>query len=175
MPNLNLPKEIKFETIGTIEYIYACPPFFWWDGEGNKLKKRVIEGTSNKTIDYLNTSTPLSTGGLQYEGELLSFFPTAEGYPPRRTSVKAVSLASLEYSYQYVYNYIDHTSTSLSTGLGNIRLKYTEDPQTGETTILVEDHYYPYGLKHIGYNSKHLVFEPTSGGGLILSEETPLV
>ncbi|SDX56682.1 RHS repeat-associated core domain-containing protein, partial [Aequorivita viscosa] len=33
----------------------------------------------------------------------------------------------------------------------------TEHPQTGETKILEENHYYPYGLTHKGYNGQHRV------------------
>jgi RHS repeat-associated protein len=44
-----------------------------------------------------------------------------------------------------VYNYTDH--------LGNIRLSYTQDPQTGALAILEEQHYYPFGLQHKNYNS----------------------
>ena len=42
-------------------------------------------------------------------------------------------------------NYTDH--------LGNIRLSYTQDPQTGALAILEENHYYPFGLQHKNYNS----------------------
>lgn len=41
--------------------------------------------------------------------------------------------------------------------MNNIRVKYTQHPQTGEIQILEEDHYYPYGLKHQGYNGEHQV------------------
>src|SRR5699024_1398711 len=41
--------------------------------------------------------------------------------------------------------------------LGNIRIKYTRHPQTGEIRILEEDHYYPYGLTHEGYSGNHQV------------------
>ena len=42
-------------------------------------------------------------------------------------------------------NYTDH--------LGNVRLSYTQDPQTGALAILEENHYYPFGLQHKNYNS----------------------
>jgi len=32
------------------------------------------------------------------------------------------------YDFKYVFTYTDHTSAALSTGLGNIRLKYAQDP-----------------------------------------------
>jgi len=43
-------------------------------------------------------------------------------------------------------NYTDH--------LGNIRLSYTQDPQTGALAILEEQHYYPFGLQHKNYRSE---------------------
>ena len=42
-------------------------------------------------------------------------------------------------------NYTDH--------LGNVRVSYTQDPQTGALAILEENHYYPFGLQHKNYNS----------------------
>ena len=50
------------------------------------------------------------------------------------------------YSFDYVYNYTDH--------LGNIRLSYTQDPQTGILAILEENHYYPFGLQHKNYRAE---------------------
>ncbi|SEH45618.1 RHS repeat domain-containing protein, partial [Chryseobacterium culicis] len=43
---------------------------------------------------------------------------------------------------KYVYNYIDH--------LGNIRLSYAKNG--AGTEIIEESNYYPFGLKHEGYN-----------------------
>ncbi|WP_281921060.1 RHS repeat domain-containing protein [Flavobacterium collinsii] len=61
----------------------------------------------------------------------LEFFPTAEGY----------------YDYvgkKYVYQYKDH--------LGNVRLSYAKNPATQVLEIIEENNYYPFGLKHKGYN-----------------------
>ncbi len=63
--------------------------------------------------------------GFQYTNNALDFFPHtstspsagAEGY------VKATEIVS-GYIYSYVFTHTDHTSAALSTGLGNIRLKY---------------------------------------------------
>ncbi|MDO5655054.1 MAG: hypothetical protein Q4G27_02820 [Flavobacteriaceae bacterium] len=87
----------------------------------------------------LNLPTQINLNGLN-SGE--------EGYVsfaqiPELMEVKKLS---------YVYNYVDHTSTSLSTGFGNIRLSYTEDPKhPNELIILEENNYYPFGLKHQDY------------------------
>src|SRR5690606_34128811 len=95
-----------------------------------------------------NTVTTAYREGFQYTDGNLEFFPHQEGY----VKVNASSIASF---YTYVFNYTDH--------LGNIRVRYTTHPQTGETQILEEDHYYPgacpepgrRGLKHRGYNQEH--------------------
>ena len=47
-----------------------------------------------------------------------------------------------------MYNYTDH--------LGNIRLSYTYDENTGLIKIMEENHYYPFGLKHDSYNTNRL-------------------
>ena len=160
--HLNLPKKITFGTNGTIEYIY--------NATGQKLEKIVKEVSGTTHTDYL--------GGFQYnyavnDGHVpddpgdtdppvdhdidpdpkdppveanrfsamasqavlsrptLEFFPTAEGY----------------YDYvgkKYVYQYKDH--------LGNIRLSYAKNPVTQVLEIIEENNYYPFGLKHKGYN-----------------------
>ena len=142
--HLNQPKEIMVsnETYsGSISYLY--------DAQGNKLQKQVMEGQALTTTDYL--------GGFQYLDGKLDFIPHAEGY------VKAVNTGGTT-EYHYVYNYTDHTSTTLSTGLGNIRLSYGRDPETDEVAILKENHYYPFGLEHQGYVGNHRVFEPRPEG-----------
>lgn len=136
--HLNLPIKIVFGSESSkIEYLY--------DAAGVKLKKTItspITGVGS-TVDYL--------GGFQYKNNLLEFFPTAEGY------VRATPNSSGSYTYSYVFNYTDH--------LGNIRLSYAEDPQNpGMLSILEENHYYPFGLKHTNYNSDLLVHKQSKGG-----------
>ena len=81
----------------------------------------------------------------------MDFFPTAEGYV-NVTYVPGSLGAPPTPVYSYVYTYTDH--------LGNIRLRYTKNPGiTGGLRILEEDHYYPFGLKHQGYNGEHEIFE----------------
>src|SRR5690606_16090631 len=80
----------------------------------------------------------------------MDFFPTAEGYV-NITYVPGSLGAPPVAVYSYVYNYTDH--------LGNIRLRYTKNPSGTGLRILEEDHYYPFGLKHKGYNTEHDIFE----------------
>jgi len=122
---LNLPKKIAFGSNGTIEYLY--------DGTGKKIQKLVTQGPSITTTEYLD--------GFQYTTSntsptTLDFFPTAEGYVKNTAGV-----------YSYVFNYTDH--------LGNVRLSYCDvngDGVLTNTEILDENNYYPFGLKHSGYN-----------------------
>ncbi|WP_337050830.1 RHS repeat-associated core domain-containing protein, partial [Elizabethkingia meningoseptica] len=79
-----------------------------------------------KTTDYLD--------GFQYENGVLQFVPTSEGY---FDVIKN----------RYIYNYTDH--------LGNVRLSYTKGA-SGGAEIIEENNYYPFGLKHEGYNNASL-------------------
>lgn len=80
------------------------------------------------------------------------------------------------YDNNSVFSCTDTFATLFSTDLGNIRLKYTTHPQTGEIRILEENHYYPYacpersrrGLTHKGYSEKHSTFAEGPGGGITL-------
>jgi RHS repeat-associated protein len=151
--HLNLPTKVTFGAGGKIEYFY--------DATGVKLKKKVTNGTTITTTEYMD--------GFQYTNSVLDFFPHAEGY------IKAVPTGfggpggPTSFSYKYVFTYTDH--------LGNIRLKYAQDPSNGNAiSILEEDHYYPYGLKHNGYSSSHLVFDKEDEGtGIILTPVNPFL
>lgn len=121
--HLNLPLTITFGLLGTIAYTY--------DALGQKLKKvvSVTSPASVTTTDYLD--------GFQYQGAVLQFFPTPEGYVKNTSGV-----------YSYVFNYTDH--------LGNVRLTYSDLDNNGTialSEILEENHYYPFGLIHNGYNN----------------------
>jgi RHS repeat-associated protein len=109
---------------------------YLYNATGQKVNKVVTEkiGTQNiiTTTDYLN--------GYQYVNDVMQFFPHAEGY------VKVTGT-----SYDYVYNYTDH--------LGNIRLSYSKEPASNALKVIEENHYYPFGLKHTGYNSDRFVIE----------------
>ena len=121
--HLNLPYQVTFGNGSNIKYTY--------DAAGTRLKKQVQpSGGALVTTDYVN--------GFQYENNVLQFFPHAEGYVKRNTNN----------TYLYVYQYKDH--------LGNIRLSYADVNGNGTiqpaSEILEENNYYPFGLKHKGYN-----------------------
>ena len=84
------------------------------------------------------TTTTAYTGGTVYENGSLKFISQAEGY------IESDGTGG----YDYIYQYKDH--------LGNIRLSYSDSNGDGsvETSeIREEKHYYPFGLKHKGYNN----------------------
>ncbi|MCX2681773.1 hypothetical protein OOZ15_17600 [Galbibacter sp. EGI 63066] len=91
-------------------------------------------GSVTKTTDYAGNYIyeDVHTG----EGPILQFFSHAEGYVDAEGG-----------GYDYVYQYKDH--------LGNIRLSYMDANNNGGITadeIIEESNYYPFGLKHRGYN-----------------------
>jgi len=125
---LNLPSNIINGT-GKLKsqtnYIYRA--------DGTKLSKYFGSNTSSTTVDYLDgfqyyyytgLLTPLKPSGLQ-------FVPTSEGYYDFTEN-------------KYIYNYSDH--------LGNVRLSYFKNI-SGSIEVLEENNYYPFGLKHQGYNA----------------------
>ncbi|MFW0739157.1 DUF6443 domain-containing protein, partial [Flavobacterium sp. T12S277] len=84
--------------------------------------QKIVNETGKTTV------TTDYLGGYQYDNSVLKFFPTAEGYVEPSGN-----------SYQYIYQYKDH--------LGNVRLSYDKT-----LAIKEENNYYPFGLKHNGYN-----------------------
>uniref|UniRef100_UPI001DBC6BEB RHS repeat domain-containing protein n=1 Tax=Flagellimonas sp. 389 TaxID=2835862 RepID=UPI001DBC6BEB len=118
----------------------------------NLPTKVTVTGSNAGTIDYVYDATgaklrkEVSTGAVtEYAGNhvysgnatstSLQFFSHPEGYVNVENN-----------GYRYVYQYLDH--------LGNVRVSYTEDPSNpGQPTIIEENNYYPFGLKHKGYNS----------------------
>ena len=132
----------------TIDYTY--------DDNGNMLTD-TNKGITNITYNYLNLPTQVTIGGQNivyeydatgvkqqkkangivtdyaesfiYEENQLKFFSQPEGYV-------AYNLGTFDYIYQYK----DH--------LGNVRLSYDKN-----LIIQEENNYYPFGLKHMGYNN----------------------
>ena len=103
---------------------------YFYDTLRVKLEKKVIENSTITTTDYAN--------GFIYENSALQFFNTSEGYvEPSGTD------------FDYIYQFKDH--------LDNIRLSYFDVNQNNATPVslsIKEEHnYYPFGLKHKGYNA----------------------
>ncbi|MDC9722874.1 MAG: DUF6443 domain-containing protein [Urechidicola sp.] len=121
---LNLPTEVKFgnDDNNKISYTYSA--------NGTKLRKITKINNVSTTTDYASS--------FIYKNGNLEFFSHAEGY------VKPINTID----YEYVYQYKDH--------LGNVRLSYADSDESGiidgASEIIEENNYYPFGLKHKGYN-----------------------
>ncbi|WP_348710914.1 DUF6443 domain-containing protein [Tenacibaculum sp. 190524A05c] len=125
--HLNLPTRVFFNAYKYIDYKY--------DAAGVKLEKRVV--------DYSNVTKTDYAGNHMYENGELQFFNHSEGYV-------SAELVSGSLKFTNVYQYKDH--------LGNIRLSYTDNNGDGNITqneIVEEKNYYPFGLKHKGYNDDY--------------------
>ncbi len=136
--HLNLPVVITFANGGKIQYLY--------NAVGQKVRKLVY---ANST-DLNNFIKEEYITGFQYTNNVLNFFPHAEGYVNITVGRKGAIV------YNYVYQYKDH--------LGNNRLSYTVDSTYGDLVLLEENHYYPFGLKHTGYNSNQYQFVEVENG-----------
>ncbi|WP_299897696.1 DUF6443 domain-containing protein [uncultured Aquimarina sp.] len=137
--HLNLPTSVVINdqvrsNVGNISYIY--------DATGVKQKK-IVSGGSSLTTEY--------AGNYIYENGQLQFMSTAEGYVEPNGNG----------SYDYIYQYKDQ--------LGNIRLSYSDKNKDGKIDVLRNDvdvdgdsdyaheimqekNYYPFGMRHKGYN-----------------------
>jgi len=80
-------------------------------------------------------------GNYVYENDALQFFNQPEGY------VEPINASDYNQGFSYVYQYKDH--------LGNIRLSYKDLSLTSTPSLQIveENNYYPFGLKHKGYNN----------------------
>ncbi|MEP5339095.1 MAG: DUF6443 domain-containing protein [Algibacter sp.] len=125
--HLNLPTSVSI-TGGTISYIY--------DATGIKLEKKIEETGETDAYTYY-------AGNYIYQDSALKFFNHPEGYTEPKNE------NDLSQGFNYVYQYKDH--------LGNVRLSYMDSDGDGDITasteILEENNYYPFGLKHKGYNN----------------------
>ncbi|NNC71035.1 MAG: hypothetical protein HKN90_09465, partial [Flavobacteriaceae bacterium] len=93
-----------------------------------------LGGKQRKTVGSTNTDY---AGNYVYENNNLQFFNHSEGYITPNGS-----------SFKYIYQYKDH--------LGNVRLSYADgngDGVIAQSEIIEENNYYPFGLKHKGYNT----------------------
>lgn len=97
-----------------------------YDATGIKLQKTVGSTSTQYAGNYI------------YQNGNLQFFSHPEGYTTPDGSG----------GYEYVYQYKDH--------LGNVRLSYADADGNGSidpaNEIIEESNYYPFGLKHKGYN-----------------------
>ncbi|KAB5483114.1 RHS repeat domain-containing protein, partial [Flagellimonas hadalis] len=139
---------------------------YWYDANGN-MTRDDNKGVTDITYNHLNLPTDIATsqgtisyiydaagtklqktvggsvtdyvGNYVYQNGNLEFFSHPEGYV----------MPDGNGGYDYVYQYKDH--------LGNIRLTYTDGNGNGSidpnAEIVEENNYYPFGLKHKGYNN----------------------
>src|SRR5690606_16283741 len=136
--HLNLPTFIYIESSGDgggdINYTY--------DATGVKLEKVVNSGMDINATYYAGSyiyeeSSQMGLMGPISSGIKLKFFNQPEGYVEPNNSG----------NFDYIYQYKDH--------LGNIRLSYKNISNniTPVLEIQEENNYYPFGLKHKGYNN----------------------
>ncbi|WP_082577840.1 DUF6443 domain-containing protein [Flavobacterium sp. Root186] len=95
-----------------------------YDAAGVKQQKTVNNMVTNYAV------------GFVYENGILKFISQPEGY-----------IVNNGGTFDYIYQYLDH--------LGNVRLSYGDADNNGvitNTEIIEENNYYPFGLKHKGYN-----------------------
>ena len=135
--HLNLPTKITFAT-GNLQYVY--------DATGIKLEKKVVEnGKSDLYTKYGGIYIYEKTGT---ETDLLKFLSQPEGY-----------IAYNSGTFDYIYQYKDH--------LGNVRLSYGDannDGVVNTNEIVEENNYYPFGLKHKGYNGNVVLGKGNASG-----------
>ncbi|WP_394748247.1 fibronectin type III domain-containing protein [Spongiimicrobium salis] len=132
--HLNLPTQVSVDgngNVGNISYIYMA--------DGTKIEKIVNDqdpaGSSLTATEYCGNYVYERMGSSAAN---LKFFNHPEGYIE----------PDGQGGYDYIYQYKDH--------LGNIRLSYSDtNGNLGISTdeIREENNYYPFGLKHRGYNN----------------------
>ncbi|WP_075342037.1 DUF6443 domain-containing protein [Tenacibaculum agarivorans] len=141
---LNLPTKVSIAG-KNVNYVY--------DATGTKLAKIFDFGASEKEVTYYDGNFIYKKEASRNRKTELQFFTTPEGYVKKDNG-----------NFNYVYEYKDH--------LGNVRLSYTDANKDGiiqtsgsGTEIIEEKNYYPFGLKHKGYN------EAVSGLGNSLAQK----
>ncbi|WP_295213125.1 DUF6443 domain-containing protein [uncultured Chryseobacterium sp.] len=139
---LNLPSNIIFyKGLYTRLGVKRENTSYLYRADGIKLRKTYNYAPFNPlgTVTQLKTKTTEYLDGFQYEsGESLKGQTTA-------LALKFIFTAEGYYNFEnnkYIYNYTDH--------LGNVRLSYFNNGSSIE--VLEENNYYPFGMKHEGYN-----------------------
>ncbi|WP_280936082.1 DUF6443 domain-containing protein [Aquimarina sp. 2201CG14-23] len=103
-----------------------------------KQIRYTYDATGTKLTKSVNGVYTHYDGSYVYEGQELQFFKHPEGYIEPNTND----------GFDYIYQYRDH--------IDNIRLSYSDTNKDGIVTkdeIRKENNYYPFGLKHEGYNN----------------------
>ncbi|MCD8406196.1 RHS repeat-associated core domain-containing protein, partial [Tenacibaculum dicentrarchi] len=130
--HLNLPTRVS---IGRkyINYTY--------DATGVKLSKYIDLGYSENEYTYYAGNYIYKRRASRGAQPKLEFFNHPEGY------VSPLDANDLSKGFKYIYQYKDH--------LGNVRLSYTDNDGVidASSEIVEESNYYPFGLKHKGYNN----------------------
>lgn len=139
--HLNLPTQITFDTGSSISYFY--------DATGVKQQKVVNDQSNENVQDTYYAGNYIYKKSNAQAPIVLTFFNSEEGYiEPQLDPSKPAKITGFNYTYQYK----DH--------LGNIRLSYEDINGNGvikaEDEIKEENHYYPFGLKHKGYNANQV-------------------
>jgi hypothetical protein len=133
--HLDLPTEISFGPVEDDNKI-----LYLYDAFGTKLKKqKLVLGTVETETVYVNDYV--------YDNSGLQKVLTPEGF------MENIGSNSFEYHY-FINDY-----------LGNVRVEFKKDINSGDLVTLQDNHYYPYGMKFSGflnnsnkylYNSKEL-------------------
>jgi RHS repeat-associated protein len=139
--HLNLPTQITFDNSSSISYFY--------DAWGVKQKKIVDDNENESLEETYYAGNYIYKKANATASIKLTFFNSEEGYvEPEFDLEKPDKIVDFNYTYQYK----DH--------LGNIRLAYADLDGNGNidplTEIKEENHYYPFGLKHKGYNNTQI-------------------
>ncbi len=132
--HLNLPSSItmganKMKT--QINYLYRA--------DGLKLRKNIggSARVSSVETDYID--------GFQYQ--FINDFSICIGCPMPSPELQFIPTSEGYFDFvknKYIYHYNDH--------LGNVRLSYFKN-DNNSVEVLEENNYYPFGLKHTGYNA----------------------
>jgi RHS repeat-associated protein len=138
---LNLPNSIRFNGEAAAHgRTWSANIDYTYDATGNKLSKRVTKTEYSSEKGGFVTTLDITTDyarGFIYENKVMKFFSQPEGY-----------VANNAGAFSYIYQYKDH--------LGSIRLSFGDGNNDGivnNADIVEENNYYPFGLKHKGYNS----------------------
>jgi RHS repeat-associated protein len=121
--HFNLPKTITFG--GTVTKKIE----FIYTASGVKIEKKITNNTAINTTQYAGNYIYEKIGSIP----TLKYMSHSQGYTAINGS-----------TYKYVYQYKDH--------LGNVRLSYAKNA-SGALEIIEENNYFPFGMKHGGYNN----------------------